>query len=356
MSVAAATVVFFALLVGVFLVPLIPALREIRQRVDANALPIAADGRMAPTYFAERFRDILRRRLSGPMSEVRAQGLPLNGTIDGGEDFCVLPHGALAMDVAAGDRMVIAAGDLDLGKDRHFLREVYAEGDLTAGDDVVVRATLVDGDTTFGAAACSLRWLHGARDVTFGPRANLQGRVSSGARLRVDEDSIFERLHAPRIEFGEPRNSTHDTPTERRDLRREELPSARETSGRRTLVHTDVEIPAGTRWVGDLVVRGRLHCGRGAQVLGAVKADLVRLEENAEIEGSVVSTSHVFAREGVRIGGLILAEGHVDLSRACVIGTEPDSTSIRASSIDVSPGTVVLGTVWVDPDEGRVTT
>jgi len=355
MSILTATALFFVLVVGIFFLPLLPALREVRQRVDANALPIAADGRMSSTYFAERFREILRRRLAGPLAEVAEIGSPLSGSIDGSDEFVVLPAGALAMDVKAGERMVVGAGDLDLGSDRHFLREIYAQGDLRAGDDVVVRATLIDGNATFGSGASSLRWIHAEKDLSFGPGAGLSGRVSSGACLRLDEDSVFERVHAPRIEFGAPRDSTHDTPEGRRDLREDELPANSETTGTRTLVHEDFTLEAGTRWIGDLVVHGDLDCGRGSQIIGSVKAHRVRLQENAEVDGSVVSTSDVFALEGVRIHGVLLAEGHVELARACRIGVEPDTASVRAHSIDVAPGTVVHGAVWVDQDEGQVT-
>lgn len=355
MSVFTATILFFGLLTGIFLLPLLPALREVRQRVDANALPIAEDGRVSSTYFAERFREVLRRRLAGPLAEVAESASAMSGTIDGGEDFVVLPDGALAMDVKAGERMVVGAGDLDLGSDRHFLREIYARGDVRAGDDVVVRATLVDGNATFGSGTSCLRWIHTDGDLSFGPKAQLSGRVSCGARMRLDVDTVFERLHAPRIEFGEPRDSTHDTPEGRRDLREDELPERSETSGTRTLVHGDFTLQAGTRWIGDLVIRGDFDCGRGAQVIGSVKADRVRLQENVEIDGSVVSTSDVFALEGVQINGLLLAERHVHLARACRIGAEPDTTSLRARTLDVAPGTVVHGAVWVDPDEGQVT-
>ena len=354
MSVTAATVLFFAVLIGVFLLPLLPAWLEIRQRRDADALPIAADGRVSAAYFAERFRGVLRDRLSGPLEEVRSLSMPLSGTVDGGDAFVVVPAGTAAVDVPAGERMVIGAGDLDLGADRHFLREVYAEGDLRAGDDVVLRATLVDGAATLGRRATILRWLHADDDLNLGPGASLHGRVSCNARLRVHEDTLFERLHAPRIEFGPPRESTHHTPETRRDLREDELPRGAQKAGGRTLIKGDLELRAGTRWVGDLVVHGRLHCGRGAQILGAVKADDVRLDENVEIEGSVISRRHVFAREGVRIGGLVLAEGHVDLGRACRIGTDPGTASLRAASLDVALGTVVHGSVWVDADEGQV--
>lgn len=354
MSVTVATLLFFVLVVAAFLLPLLPALRELRDRTDASALPVAADGRVAPAYFAERFGEVLRRRLAGPMDEVRATAQPLSGRIDDDESFIVLPPDALAMDVSPGDRLVVATGDLDLGADRHFLREVYAEGDLHGGADLVVRATLARGDAQLGPGLVSLRWLHADGDLEVGPRAHLQGRVSCGARLRIGEDTVFERLHAPRVEFGEARESTFDTSDTRRELRATELPAGSETAGNRTLVPGDLEIRTGTRWVGDLVVRGRLHCGRGAQVMGAVKAEEIRLEENVEIDGSVVSTGHVFAREGVRIGGLLLAEGHVELARACRVGDEPGTASLRAHSIDVAPGTIVYGSVWVDPDQGQV--
>ena len=53
--------------------------------------------------------------------------------------------------------------------------------------------------------------VHADGDLELGPSALLQGRVSCGARMRVEEGTVFERLHAPRIEFGPPAESTIST-------------------------------------------------------------------------------------------------------------------------------------------------
>ena len=355
MSVTVVTVLFFALVVGLLLVPLVPALREIRSRFDAEALPIAADGRVSSTYFAERFRAVLADRLAGPVEEVRANGQLLRGRIDGGESFVVLPAAQTRVPVdhdSPDETMVLAVGDLEVEPERAVGREVFAEGDVRTGDHAVLRATLADGDVTLGEGTTSLRWIHADGEVRVGPRALLHGRVSAGRRIRVAEGVRFERLHAPRVEFGNPIDPEPRPPEDLRPSGPEDLDPRTETAAGRTIVHGDVTLPAGTRWTGDLVVRGSLRAGPETRIEGSVKARGVHLESSTVVTGSVVSTKGASIGPEVRIDGLLITEGHVRLGHGSVVGRDPDTATLRAETIDVEAGCVVHGTVWVTEDGG----
>jgi predicted acyltransferase (DUF342 family) len=354
MSVTVVTVLFFALVLGLLLVPLIPAVREIRSRFDAEALPIAADGRVSPSYFAERFRLVLGNRLSGPLDEVRASGQVLRGRIDDGEAFVVLPTGRTHVpdDDDSTASMILAVGDLDVEPGRSLDREIFAEGDIRAGDGVVLRATLADGDVTLGEGTTSLRWIHADGTVRVGPSCRLHGRVSARRRVRIEGGVRFERLHAPRVEFGEPLDPDPPSPDQLRALSADDLDGRTEVAAGRTLVHGDVTLPPDTRWTGDLVVRGTLRAGPGTRIEGSVKARGVHLESATVVTGSAVSTKGASIGPRVRIDGLLITEGHVRLGHGSVIGREPESATLRAETLDVEAGCVVHGTVWVGEDGG----
>ena len=355
MSVAAVTLVFLVLVVALVLLPIVPALRELRHRIDAHPLPIAADGRVSPFYFAERFRHVLIDRLSGPLEEVRASGRVLRGRIEDGESFVVLPEHHPALRAAADeplDALVVAAGDLEIEAGQEVLHEVYAGGSLRAADGVTLRATLADGDLWLGEKARCLRWLHGGGDVTIGAGSDLGGRTSAGRRLRIATGTDFGRLHAPRIEFGEP-VPVAAIEVQRRDLTDDDLGPRAERGGSRMLVHGDVTLPRATRWTGDLVVRGRLTLGDDAWIEGSVKAHDVLAGENVVVTGSLFARGHVVVGRGGRVDGVLVSERHVELAAGCVIGRDPDTSTLRAEWLDVAPGCVVHGTVWVDRDGGR---
>ena len=310
---------------------------------------------MSPSYFAERFRLVLGNRLSGPLDEVRASGQILRGRIDDGEAFVVLPAARPHLpddEAAPAESMILAVGDLELEPRRSLDREIFAGGDIRAGDGVVLRATLADGDVTLGEGATSLRWIHADGTVQVGPKSRAHGRVSAGRRIRIDGGVRFERLHAPRIEFGVPLDPEPIPPDHLRPLDADDLDGRTEVAAGRTLVHGDVTLPPDTRWTGDLVVRGSLRAGPGTRIEGSVKTRGVHLESATVVTGSVVSTKGASIGPRVRIDGLLITEGHVRLGHGSVVGREPESATLRAETLDVEAGCVVHGTVWVGEDGG----
>lgn len=358
MSVLAMTVLFFAAVIGWFLLAFVPALRELRNGVDARALPVAADGRVTPSYFADRFRQLLTDRLSGPAQDVRMSGETLIGTVEDGERYVVLParHHRLQPDPdGALDAVVLAVGDLEVTGGMALLREVYVEGSLRTEPDALLRATLAEQGIVLAPRTVSLRWLHSGRDLEVGPECRLFGRASAVSTLRVGVGTAFEKLHAQRIEFGagEARAEVQDTPV-RRVLRRADLGPRAEEAGGRVRYAGDLELPAYSEFEGDLVVTGNLVVGNHSRVDGSVKGSGVEIGDDVRIEGALVSSARLEVGARSRIHGPLLAEGAVILHPHVEVGSHDHPSTLRAERLDVHSGCVVHGSVWTLDGGGEV--
>lgn len=358
MSVPVMTVLFFALLIGWFGLAFLPALRELKHGTDARALPVASDGRTTPSYFADRFRRVLTARLAEPAAEVRATGRTLTRAVEGEERFVVLParHDRLEPDGdGALDALVMAVGDLEIPEGLALLREVYVEGRLRTEPEALLRATLAEGGIELGAGTVSLRWLHSARDLEIGPGCRLYGRASAVTSMHVAVGTLFEKLHAHRIVFG-PSTESGSTPErpEQRVIGRDDLGAAAEEAGGRVRFAGDLELPEHCRFVGDLVVTGRLTVGTNTRIVGSVKARGLVLGDDVEIDGALVSSADLVTGRRCRIHGPLLAEGDVVVGAGCRVGSQTHPSTFRAARIDVHAGTVVYGTVWTLEGGGEV--
>lgn len=358
MSVLAMTVLFFFVVIGWFLLAFVPALRELRNGVDARALPVAADGRVTPSYFADRFRQLLTDRLSGPAQDVRMSGETLIGMVEDGERYVVLParHDRLQPDPdGALDAVVLAVGNLAVTEGMAILREVYVEGSLRTEPDALLRATLAEQGIVLAPRTVSLRWLHSGGDLEVGSDCRLYGRASAVSTMRVGVGTVFEKLHAHRIEFGpfEAPLETDDT-TERRTLRCADLGPRAEEAGGRVRFAGELELPAHSTFEGDLVVTGKLVVGSGSWITGSVKGRGVEIGDEVRIEGALVSSAGVEVGAHSRIHGPLLAEGAVILRAHVMVGSHEHPSTLRAERLDVHSGCVVHGSVWTLDGGGEV--
>jgi predicted acyltransferase (DUF342 family) len=354
MSPAIGVAAFFSLTLGVVFLPFLPALVEWRRRTDASPLHVEHESTVLPRHFALRFRSYVETHLAHELESCRERGsgaeilLPdrIRCLIVSRADSLLLTEGgARARSIA---KVVAACSDLQLPSGTHFSHEIYAAGSVYGGDGVVVRAVLAENDLVLGDHAVVLRWAHAGGELRAGVGACLYGRLTSDREIRLDGACTFERLHAPRIEFGPPGEPIlRAAPPDREPLRSGDLPHVVDVSGARWLVRRDLEVPAGALVRTDLVATGGATVGRGARIEGSIKShgDL-RLEEGCEVVGSVVSERDVILGRGCRVLGPILAERTVHLHEGSTAGTLERLTTISASRILAHTGAVAHGTVW----------
>jgi UDP-3-O-[3-hydroxymyristoyl] glucosamine N-acyltransferase len=242
--------------------------------------------------------------------------------------------------------MTLSCRALRIPPELVLVLELYTAESLEAGTGSIYRAVLAEGDVELGRRCMVLRWLHAGRSLRTGAGCALHGRLSADEAILLEPDCVFERLNAPRIDFGTPVSlDLHRGETEL--IEADDLPRVVDVSAGRWLIKRRLELPARRRVESDVVVTGSALIGEGARIIGSIKShkDLV-LERGVVVEGSVVSGRTVHLSEGCRIHGPVLAEKNIHMARGCVIGTADKPTTISARRIQVEAGVATHGTVW----------
>jgi cytoskeletal protein CcmA (bactofilin family) len=226
------------------------------------------------------------------------------------------------------------------------LLEIYALETLRGGVESVYRALLGERDLYLARGTTVLRWLHSEGDTHVERGSTLYGRASAGHLLHLAQCCRFQRLHAPRIEFGTLPALPPPAPA-RLPLKPLILPDIVEVAGRRWLVKGDLEIPPGSSFDGDLVVKGRLFVGSGSRITGSLKSHKqMVIGRGSHVAGSAVSSHSLFIGAACRVKGPLIAEQEVVVAAGSRLGAWDQPTTMTAPHIRVAPSVVVFGTVW----------
>ncbi len=350
-----AFVLFFGLVAGLVLVPLLPGILEWRRPTDTTPLTVVQHSDVDIRYFAHRFRTRVGEYLAEPLARCRETGAVQEGDL-GGQPYRVMPARvapALSdteQSLHRLDRILLGCGDLELPDGLVARREIYAEGSVRGGAGGVYRAILAAGDVTLGPGSRTLRWIHADGAVRLGPDSRAHGRLSSDHVVRLAEGVEFERVRARQVEFGRIEPALHpvvhpELPTlEPGGLRRG---SVIEAGADRWLVKGDCEVPPGVRLKVDLIVTGKCWIGRGTELARGVKSheELV-VGEQVRIRGAVVSERDVVIGAGCRIEGPIVGERRVRLGAGVTVGDTDRPTTVSGRDLEITGGTVVHGTLW----------
>jgi cytoskeletal protein CcmA (bactofilin family) len=352
MSLTLGAILFFALFLGWAVLPLLPALIELRRRTDVKPLRVVRASDVDIRHFAHRFRAWMDGALGDPIAACRAGGAVVEGSLADGTRYVVLPDGAppplvpAAAGPAACPGVVIGCGRLSLPAGALFPLEVYAANSVEVGERTICRAVLADGDLQLGRGCWSLRWLHARVTLLAREGCALHGRASANISMRLEEGCRFERLHAPTVAFGVPA-PLPSAPLAREPLTSGDIPRLIDDGAGRWLVRGDLEIPAGRSVTADLVATGSLRVGAGARVTGGLKShgDLV-LDDGVEVSGSVVSARDLFVGRGCRIRGPVIAERDGRIGSGTRIGSAERPTTLSVRQLEIEAGAVSHGTVW----------
>jgi hypothetical protein len=345
MSSFAAVVMFVLAASALFMLPLVPAFRELHGKTDAQPLSVVQQHAGEIRYFADSFRGYIKE-LEPALREVVSSGETVTGTLPDATEYIVLGRGedALRLPLQEKDELchvLVAAGtDLLLPPDTTFSKDIYAGKRLLGGTKNRYRAILGEDEVRLGAESSVMRWVHAVGEFTADPACQLHGRISSDRGIQLHHDCTFQRLNAPRIEFGDEATPELSLPAD------SENPSLSATPPR--LLHDgDFEIAPGADYCGNLVVRGTLRVGPGARLWGSVKGDhAVVLESGVTVKGSLISAG------GMRIGARCVIHGPVIAEKLLVVksgtrcGTATTPTTVSAPWIKVEEGVAVFGTFW----------
>jgi cytoskeletal protein CcmA (bactofilin family) len=352
MGLTIAVLVFFGLLAVWVLLPFLPGLSEIRRKTDAKPLPIARDSEVDIRYLAQRFRAFVKYPLTPVLDRCRLEGRNEAGVLEDGTDFLVLagdgdPNAVLGAQSRDGCRHVVfSTRALDLPPKSSFLLELYGEDSVQAGSDSVYRAILAEESIRLGEHCTTLRWIHAGGSLRTSPGCRLMGRASADRAMRLASCCRFERLHAPRIEFGSP--LLPGPPIEGgQPLEPKHVLNVVEAKAGRWLIKGALWLGARKVVSADLVATGRAEIGEGTRIEGSIKShnDMI-LARGVVVTGSVVSGRSIRIGEGCRIHGPIIAEETITIAARCLLGSPDSQTTVNAKRIFMTPGVVCHGSVW----------
>ncbi|HEV8355801.1 MAG TPA: polymer-forming cytoskeletal protein [Gemmatimonadales bacterium] len=336
-----------ALAAGWFFLPLLPALRELLRPTDIAALKVVDRSSGYVAYFARNFRMYLEKQTALLPAEQQV-----------GDFFGRLPDGTRLIRIhKAGDtleresqegaenRLVVVDVPLALEGGETFLMELYARAPLTGGPGAVYRAVYAEKELTLGDDSTVLRWAHAGGRLTVGKDSVLRGRISSDLGVELAPGVVFERIGAPIISAGN-HSPPEPPPPPPAPPAPWQFPAGAKMVGDHVRIAGDAEIPPGLRVAASLVVAGRLSIGLGTIVEGSVKAhgDVV-LADEAQVQGAVVTRTRLVVGRGAWIGGPAIAEVSIRLGRGALVGGPELPATASAPEVELETGAAVYGQI-----------
>jgi predicted acyltransferase (DUF342 family) len=331
--------------------PLLPALLELYRGQDAAPLNVPPVRHRDLRHFAWTFRDYVRGQLAqmdpAPAAGQQDRRLKLP---DGTEVHIVSAKTPYVPDLvnrrksASRERVLVSHEQLAIPDGVKELGEIYATGTLVGGSDCVYRAVFCEGNVDLGDRSVVLRWIHaeGAMHARVG--SQLVGRTTAEGSLQVDEGCYFERLSAPRIQFGAEAAPQAATPDVAMAAESQRL-SASDLALQR--VDGDYAIPARTRLAGDLIVHGNVTVGEDCVLLGSLKAKkLAEIGRGTQVNGSIIAVGNLYVAPDCVIQGAIIGESDIFIDQRARIGSTAAPTTVTAERIYVAPGVVAHGLIW----------
>jgi len=327
-----------------FMLPLLPALVELRRKSDALPLSVVQQNAGEIRHFANSFRDYIKG-LEPIMQGCVAAGTSATGTLPDGEEYVVLGQfddsliGALLRRDATHPVVIAAGADLIAPPHATFSRDIYAGAKFQGGEKNNYRAILGEKDVHLGASSRVMRWVHAVGEFKADLGCSLIGRVSSDSLIRLHSDCSFLRLNAPRIKVGPAVNREQGLPDSGLLSNAGVLP--------RFLHDGDFEVHAGQIMSSNMVIRGRLLLRSGARICGSVKSlDDMVLEDDVSVEGSLIGARKLSIGPHCTIHGPVVAERELSIATGTRCGTWEHPTTVSAPSIEVEEGVLVFGTLW----------
>jgi cytoskeletal protein CcmA (bactofilin family) len=330
-----------------FVLPLVPALVELRNKSDALPLTVVQENAGEIRHFANSFR-IYIRSLEPLLQRCVEGGTTDTGTLSDGEQYVVLGRAdepllrALEVRDAVQPVLIMAGVNLVVPAQATFSKDIYAGGQFEGGEKSNYRAILGEQDVHLGAASRVLRWVHAVGEFTADLGCSLYGRISSDLLIRIHTECSFLRMNAPRIEIGHPASKAELVQQDS-----DEPSNGGAGNAPRFLHDGDFAVHAGQVISSNIVIRGKLHIHSGARVRGSVKSvkDMV-IEDGVTVEGSLISARKMRIGPHCTIHGPVIAERALTIAAGTRCGTPQYPTTVSAPQIEVEEGVVVFGTLW----------
>jgi predicted acyltransferase (DUF342 family) len=340
-------------------VPVTPALYELRKRGDVAPLPTSRhDGRIEnfSEVFCSRVKPVLRQ-----LDQCRAQRKISRTNLDGTE-MLLVGRDDFGFDSAQmrGIATVLCSNPM-IPAGTAVPSDVYAEQNLTLGGGSTVRAAFARGDITVSANSAVLRWMHAGGRIFLAEGSAVYGRLSAAEVIFLQPGCSFQHMHAPSIltvrvgggsgaadlTKADARVPARSVPFEASDARPVLIGDELFASRRRVRVDGDFVLPPGETMNANVIATGNLRLASGSRLFGSAKSYRnTVVEEDATVEGSIVSGRTLHLGPRCFVAGPILAEQDVVVSRGVRVGTLDALTTISCCAVRIASQCRLHGTIW----------
>ncbi len=343
--------ILIAATVALFILPLIPSIKELKRPTDTKPLRVIQDYNSDIRYFAQSFKKFLEKNLPD-FFENDDLDYNVTGALPDNNKFLIVGKGR---DITFDDeekknnstaKLILAKSSLKLPAKTFYETEVYSAGSVDAGENSQFRAILAEGDITLASDCTTARWMHCNGSLQAGQGCKLFGRSSAEENITLSANSNFERLHAKKIIFGQleeaKKISVNYVPLE-------QIPNVRNNSGKRWVIDGDLKMPEKSLFEGNLITTRNFYVGSSSHIKGSIKSnDFTYISDNTQIDGAVVSVGDLYIGANCQIGGPVISEGKIIICEGSVIGMKEMPTSVCALEIEVMEGVVTYGTIWAE--------
>lgn len=290
---------WLAVTVLVFSLPLLPGLLELKLRRDARPLGIDGEDDGETDYRVK----VLAPRLPELASLPQAAGWLRGGRYE-------VPDGTQ-------------------------LEAVRVREPLRLGSGARAEILISEGALALAADSQVVHLAHADSIVCEGP-ARLTGRASAEKLVVLAPGSQVFRLAAPCLVTAPLAQAPLEPPAA----------PATHLAGAPQRHDDGLVLEPGTRLEGSVIVTGRLHLKAGATLAGHVKVHGdAQLDEGACIEGALFTTGNIACRGANRLQGPISAVRRVELGAGCRAGSAAIPCSVSGWEVVLGPDVAVFGSI-----------
>ncbi|HMK60708.1 MAG TPA: hypothetical protein VK452_06145 [Dissulfurispiraceae bacterium] len=293
------------LLVGLFMLPFLPAIREVMRKDDASPLFINMEYSKDPRYFAISFRRLLLKS-AGDLPE----GIH-NITISKSETIKITNQADVPSDSLI-ENVFYVKNSLKTGSKVSLQKETYCQGNAQIGESNSIKAVACDGNVDVGKDSTFLRWIDSEKDMTIAENCNLGISATCSGKLSIAVGCTFMRLYGAPIIIAE---NNMISPAGGESVKyRTVVDGAPTERGISSLPPHDIRNS-------NLIAEGSLSIGEHAVIHGHIKSHgKIVLGASAVVMGNLFAEKDIEVGPGSRVYGSIFSQGCVKLQQGVTVG------------------------------------
>ena len=333
-------VLCFVLLAILFVLPFIPAAREIRRKDDAAPLFINMNYCKDPRYFAVSFRKLMLKSIGDMPPGLHAVKLSKQETVQ-------ISDNARNISGTVTENILYSLNDIESENNVTFIKEVYARGNVFIGESNRLQALACDGDVHVKKGTRFLRWLDAEGNVKIDEDCQLGVSTTCVRELSIASRCNFTRLYGyPVVTANGAGHTGDDANSVVRDTA---------ISGVISTERDISDIPPRSLKNCNIIAEGPLSIGERSVIRGHIKSHgKVVTGASVIVMGNLFAEGDIEIGPGSRIMGTVFSQGIITVRHGVTIGVGDRIKSIVGKKgISLEGGVRVYGYI-VTEGKGRV--